>query len=108
MSDAEAIEAEAIVRDLASIDPSVGAEYACFFCGAGDPVDRPTIHADDCLHLRAARWTERRWERDEGWREDAVQRLEAVRDQLRQGRQASRGHVERILAALEAGIDETE
>jgi hypothetical protein len=105
MSDAGAIEAESIVRDLADVDPGVASDHACFFCGAGDPVDRPIVHADDCLHLRATRWAERRWERDEGWRDDALRRLEAVQEQLRQGRQASREDLERSLASLEAGIE---
>ena len=108
MSDAEASDAEAIVRDLASIDPSVKSERACFFCGAGDPVDRPTIHADGCLHLQATRWADRRWESEEGWREDALRRLSAVERQLRQGRSASRDQVERDVAALEASMDEPE
>lgn len=108
MSDAEGIEAESIIRDLANVDPAGKSEHACFFCGAGDPVDRPMMHSDDCLHLRSVRWTERRWERDEGWRDEALRRLDAVQGQLRQGRQASRGQVEQSLAALEDSMGETE
>ena len=106
MSDDETIEAESIVGDRAGIDPVVTSEYACFFCGAGDPVDRPVSHADDCLHLRASRWAERRWERDEGWREDVLRRLDAVQVQLRKGRPAAQEQVERTLTALEASVDD--
>lgn len=108
MSDDEAIRGKVIVQDLASIDPAVTSEYPCSFGGAGDPVDRPLILANDCLHLRATRWTERRWGRDEGWRVDALRRLGTVQDQLRQGKPASQGHVERILAALEASLDDAD
>lgn len=106
MDDAEAIEAVSIIRDLADTDPAI--TYACFFCGAGDPVDRPIIHDDHCLYLRATRWTEHRWEREEGWRVDALRRLDAVQERLRDGRPASRGLVERTLADLEAITDEAE
>ena len=105
MSDDEATKAESIVTDLADSDPAVASEYRCHFCGAGDPVDRPIIHADDCLFLRATRWAERRWERDEGWRVDALRRLEAVQARLREGHHASAEHVRRSLDALETSID---
>lgn len=106
MTHQERGEAEAIVLALANIDPTVTAAYECFFCSAGDPVDRPTRHDEGCLHLRATRWTERRWEREEGWREDALRRIEAVQQQLRQGQPASRDLVERTLAELETSLNE--
>lgn len=80
--------AEAIVRALANIDPGLASEYACFFCGAGDPLDRPIVHDDDSPSLRATRWAEGRWERDEGWRRDALRRLDAAQARLLEGGQA--------------------
>ncbi len=105
MSD-DLAEAEAIVRALAATETSCA--YTRVFCGASDPVDKPIIHADDCLHARAARWAERRWMREEGWRLDALRRLDEVQKRLRWGAAASKDDVEQALAGLEARIEERE
>jgi hypothetical protein len=97
-------EAEAIVRALAATEPS--SNYACAYCGAPDPVEKPTVHDDACLHARAVRWIERRWMRNEGWRLDALRRLDEVQQQLRRGAAASKDDVEQALTGLEARIEE--
>jgi hypothetical protein len=97
-------EAEALVRALAAAEPS--SDYACVFCGAADPVDKPTVHDDACLHARAARWVERRWMRDEGWRLDALRRLDEVQQRLWRGAAASKDDVEQALTGLESRIEE--
>ena len=99
-------EAESIVRALAAAEPS--SDYACVFCGAPDAVDKPIVHGDACLHARATRWVERRWMRDEGWRLDALRRLDEVQQRLRRGDAASKDDVEQALAGLEARIEERE
>ena len=94
------------MRALAGTDPS--ANYACVFCSAGDPVDKPMVHDDACLHARAARWVDRGWMREEGWRLDALRRLEEVQHRLWRGAAASRAEIDRALTGLEAGIVEQE
>lgn len=102
----EMAEAESIVRALAAADPS--SDYACVFCGAPDPVDKPTVHDAACLHVRATRWVERRWMREEGWRLDTLRRLDEVQARLRRGAAASKDDVEQAVARLEARIEERE
>ena len=99
-------EVESIVRALAAAEPS--SDYACVFCGAPDPVDKPTVHNDACLHARAARWVERRWMREESWRLDVLRRLDEVQARLRRGAAASQDDVEQALTGLEARIEERE